>query len=241
MAHFEKLREGAPGSRDATRCCMTQHTPSQDVPDDTAPAFGAEALHEWTGHVASVLRGMTHALNNRAAALSAVVELSREDDGDSAELSSILSTELNRVRNLAHIARVIGIARGASEAFSPRDAANEAMAVLELHASHRDHPAVIGQTTETPVRVPKWMFVRSLIALAASASEHCDAGARIEIVEDGDSIVTRAQGVNRECANVSPYAAELARAMGGQPLSEGAEGCGFRIPTLAAIRRREVR
>jgi hypothetical protein len=113
------------------------------------------------------------------------------------------------------------------------------MAVLELHASHRDHPAVIEPATETPVRVPKWMFVRSLIALAASASEYCNAGARIEIVDDGDWIVTRAHGVSRDCADVSPYAAELARAMGG--LSERADVCGFRIPSLAAIRRREAR
>jgi len=49
------------------------------------------------------------------------------------------------------------------------------------------------------------------------------------------------QGLSSDCADVSPYAAELAVAMRGETLPAQEAGCGFRVPTLAAIRRREAR
>jgi hypothetical protein len=242
----EKLQQSAPrspGLRHAHHERMTQHTRAPDNPDDTgtSSAFGPLALHEWNRHVESILRGMAHALNNRAAALSAVAELSHQAQEDPAQITAILSTELDRVKTLTQIVRAVGAPRMGSEAFSPSDAVREAMAVLEMHASLRDHPAVIDEATATPTRVPKWMFVRSLIALAASASEQCGTAARLDVIDDGDWIVTRVHGVSRDCADVSPYAAELAVAMRGEVLLERNGFCGFRVPTLAAIRRREAR
>jgi hypothetical protein len=187
------------------------------------------------------MRGMAHALNNRAAALSAVIELSHETTDDP-EISSILKTELDRMQQLAQIVRILGAPRGSSEgaeAFSPHDIAAEATIVLNLHANHSDHPATIGEVTATPTRAPKWMFVRSLIALAAAASDYCKSAARVDVTDDGDWIVARVDGLTNRCGDVSPYAEELARAMGGEPLA--GQACGFRIPTLAAIRLREAR
>jgi hypothetical protein len=219
---------------------MTQHTPASDIPD--GPDFGPAALQEWSGHVESIMRGIAHALNNRAAALSAVIELSAETTDDP-EIGSILKTELDRMRHLAQIVRVIGVPRRGNDAFSPRDAANEATAVLNLHGNHGDYPATIGQATATPVRVPRWMFVRSLVALAAAASEHCKSATRVDVIDDGDWIVARVEGLGRKCGDVSPYAEALARAMGGEPLAGGEAGkaCGFRVPSLAGIRLREAR
>src|SRR3954470_16965011 len=84
-----------------------------------------QAVREWQRHVEAVMRGLAHAVNNRAAALSAVLELSSEPDDDPATTRSILSSELSRVRELADVIRIMGPPRGGVEAFSPEDAANQ--------------------------------------------------------------------------------------------------------------------
>lgn len=202
------------------------------------PQLSAAALSEWGQHVESVMRGIAHALNNRAAALSAVIELAREPDDDPASTGSILSSELERVRALAEVVRTVGPPRSGMEAFSPRDAAIEALAVLKLHAEQNEYPVAIEAADAPPTRVPRWMFVRSLIALGAAACNSGRAAVRISVLEDGEWLVVRVEGASAAAAEVSPYAMELSRAMGGGPL-EGQ--CGFRVPTLAALRQREAR
>jgi hypothetical protein len=193
------------------------------------PGLSALAQQEWNGHVEAVLRGVAHALNNRSAALSALIQLS--DDGEPAPtLRAILAGELDRVTGLAAAIRSIGTPRSGEEAFAPGDAANEAMTVLQLHADMRDVPAQFDIRDAAPVRVHRWMFVRSLIVLAANAGR---SGARVELGAAGDDLVAR---VNGATPPPSVYVSEVARAMGGEPLDEGR---GFRLPTLATIRRRE--
>src|SRR3954468_5936970 len=99
------------------------------------------AMREWNRIVDAVLRGLGHALNNRAAALSAVIELSK-DDGPEAT-ASILTTELQRMRELSALVRSMGAPRPGMEAFSPRDAAAEALTVLSMHADQRDRVVMI--------------------------------------------------------------------------------------------------
>lgn len=178
------------------------------------------------------MRGIAHALNNRAAALSAVIELSREPDEDPPVVESILGIELQRVTELAAAVRSIGAPRGGVEAFSPHDAAAEALAALKLYVDRRDLLVTIDATSATPIRVPRWMFVRALIALGATAGKD-GADARISAVEDGDWLIV---AVRAGASFESPCVTELARAMGGGPLEDGR---GFRVPTLSAVRQRE--
>src|SRR5687767_8277197 len=103
------------------------------MPDDRRvdedPTLSAAALNEWRQHVESVLRGIAHALNNRATALSAVIELSQDPVEEPSITNSILATELERVRSLTAAVRSIGAPRSGVEAFAPGDAAAEALAV----------------------------------------------------------------------------------------------------------------
>ena len=204
---------------------------SKDTPGgaDHHPELSAAAQLEWNEHVEAVLRGVAHALNNRSAALSALIQLS--DDGEAAPtLRAILATELDRVTGLAAAIRSIGTPRSGAEAFAPGDAASEALEVLQLHADMRDVAAQFEVRDAPPVRVHRWMFVRSLIVLAVNAGR---AGARVELGSDGDDLVAR---VNGAAPQPSVYVREVARAMGGEALDEGR---GFRLPTLATVRRRE--
>ena len=202
---------------------MTQHTEGQGA---SVGQLSAGALEEWGEHVESILRGIAHALNNRAAALSAVVELSRDPADDADVTNSILSTELERVTDLVGIVRSLGAPRRGVEAFAPGDAAVEALAALKLHAETNGRAVIIDSSAASPIRVEKWMYVRALIALGASASP-------IIVRTEGDWLLTRAGGV----AGTSTLVAELARLMGGEPLEDQR---GLRLPTLAALRQREA-
>jgi len=198
--------------------------------------LSAPALDEWSRHVEYVLRGIAHALNNRAAALSAVIELS-EDPQEPSVTSAILATELARVQGLTEVVRSLGAPRSGVEAFGPGDAALEALAVLEMHSEQRNRSVSIEAGAAPPVRLPRWMYVRALIVMGATASR-ATADTRITVAGDGDWVVTRVDGTGAPSAGLTPYVTEMARAMGGEPLTER---YGFRVPTLVALRQREGR
>ncbi|HMC57407.1 MAG TPA: hypothetical protein VKH19_19655 [Gemmatimonadaceae bacterium] len=197
--------------------------------------LSAPAWREWNRNVESVLRGIAHALNNRAAALSAVIELAGDDD-DRGSTSSILKTELHKVRDLSAVIRTLGKPRQGKEAFAPREAAADAMLVLGVHADQRERATLIEASNGAAVRVERWMYVRALVTLVASvpiggATTH---SVKVEVVEDGDWVVTRAGAATGRLADRSDYTCELARAMGGEALDDG---YGFRLPSLAMLRR----
>src|SRR3954462_539692 len=122
---------------------MTDPTPSTTI-DDAHVAFelSSAAWQEWSHNVDSILRGVAHALNNRATALSALIELA--SDGDAAESTTpILETEMEKVRDLSAVVRTVGMPRQGIEAFAPRDAAEDASAVLRMHAGQRERVTLI--------------------------------------------------------------------------------------------------
>jgi len=220
---------------------MSRNTSKDAAPDASAePELSGPALSEWNHTVENVMRGIAHALNNRAAALSAVLELSRDSTDDATSLSSILRPELQRVQDLAKVVRTIGFPRAGMEAFAPGDAAEEAIEVLRMSAELRDRTITIDALRASPTRVPRWMYVRSLVALgAAGARATRDATTlRIAVADDGDWVAARVQGVSAQSAAPSAYVSEMCRAMGGATLDTD---FGFRVPTLAALRRREGR
>jgi hypothetical protein len=209
----------------------------QSMAFDAGPIvdLSAAAWYEWNCNVEGILRGVAHALNNRAAALSAVMELA--SDGD-ASAASILKSELQKVRDLSAVVRTIGTPRQGTEALAPREAAADALAVLGMHADQRQRVTLIEAANDAAVRAPRWMFVRALIALVSSipvsgATPH---SVRVTVVADDDWVTVRADAAGHDLAARSALTAELARAMGGEVLTDA---YGFRLPSLAAVRRRE--
>src|SRR5688572_9513570 len=100
--------------------------------DEGRTELSAAALQEWTSHVENVLRGVAHALNNRAAALSAVMELAKDPTEDTDVVGSILSSEMERVTELVAVVRSVGVPKQSAEAFAPADVAATAVAVLRV-------------------------------------------------------------------------------------------------------------
>ncbi len=198
-----------------------------------------EARREWEGHVASVLGGLAHALNNRAAAVSAVLELSNEPGQDVAPSIAHLSTEVQRLRELVDIVRTIaGEPSWKPEAFEPGDAATTAGRVSGLHTGLQDHAISFDVAAAAPIRVDRIAFVRALVALIASAAGGREGGAiAVVVAEDNGWVVIRVAGASAP-TRLSPYTSEIVRALGGEPMP-GA--LGFRLPTLASLRKQERR
>lgn len=203
---------------------------------DSPPALSAAAVAEWVRLVEGVLRGVAHALNNRGAALAALVELTSEPAERPAVLRDILETERQRVRDLVQAVRLIGAARGDVEALLPEDVASDVRAVLEQHPDLRDGAVQIDVAQNTPIRASRWAFGRAIMALAAGLTGGTRSRPRsLAIATEGDWLVLAGDASGREA---STLARELARHMGGEPL-DGRYG--IRLPTLAALRRREGR
>jgi hypothetical protein len=210
----------------------------EDTATDPLPDLSAAALREWQQLTEQLLRGIAHSLNNRAAAISAVLELSRDPDEDGSATTAILGSEFERVQQMVMVLRAIGTPLPRVDAFDPGDAAREARIVLGFHAEQRYRAVRFDAEGAPPTRVPRWLFVRALIALGADASRDSDGEETpVTVIVEGDAdwlvarVASRAVGAVLSC-----YGTELAAAMGGEPL-RGA--LGFRVPSLAAIRRRE--
>ncbi len=203
--------------------------------------LSAAALAEWLGHVEQVLQGIAHSLNNRAGALSAVLELTSDPEategGGVAGTLALLRSEVERLGELSAAVRSLGAPRAAAAAVLPVDAVVDALAILELHAGLGDRTVAIDATAAPPVRVERAMFVRALVALGAGAAAEAT-HSRVVLTADGDWLVVRAEPTPITDTGVGPLVTELARGMGGGPLSDGS---GFRLPTLATLRRREAR
>ena len=206
----------------------------EDVTNVPVPELSDAAVREWSRYVEGIMRGLAHALNNRAAALSALLEFAREPDDDPAATQAILATELERVRELTEIVRLLDSPRGTVEAVAPGDAVPVVLAAARLHAELRERTITFDADAAPPVRVARWMLQRALIALAASSTDAGDRSLHVTLAGDGDWLIARADVA--QAAKTSAYVTEVARAMGGEALAGG-----FRLPTLEALRRREGR
>lgn len=208
---------------------MTDAAPS-------APVLSTAAVREWHSLVEAMMRGVAHSLNNRAAALSAILELSRDPSDDDDATRGILHTELARVRELAELVRLLGPPRRGAEAFAPDEVVQQAVGVLRFHADHDDRVTLVHAASPPPVRVERWMFLRAVIGLVAGARPATAGVVPVHLEADDDWLLVRIGDAAAPRA-ASPYVTELVAAMNGD--MRGAAG--FRVPTLAALRRREGR
>jgi hypothetical protein len=203
---------------------------------DPTTTLSMAAHLEWEGHAESVLRGVAHALNNRAASMSALMALCMEPDYTPTSTRDLLATEVDRLHGIVGVVRTIGAPRGDTEAFEPADAAGSAKSVLGLHAAMRDRSVTIGGNPG-PVRAHRSMFVRALVVTVARvAAADRRAAITLDLSEQEGWVYAVAEGATPD--GRSAFLDEIAIAMGGKPLPDAA---GFRLPTLATLRQREGR
>ncbi|HTK50047.1 MAG TPA: hypothetical protein VL328_18835 [Gemmatimonadaceae bacterium] len=194
---------------------------------------------DWSTISNELLHGLVHALNNRMAALGALVELARlgDEPGDTLEG---LSDELTMLGQVNALFALLPERRSEPEALELSAALDDA---LRLHAHHPRLRHVgceaLVDDALSPVRAPRWALVRALVLLvhaAKRAGESLqDRGvATIQLRADGPEVVVRVEAPGTPAAELLA----LAERCGARAEREG-DALTLRLPTLAELRRRE--
>jgi hypothetical protein len=202
-------------------------------------ANSAPAPDSWSTISNDLLHGLIHALNNRMAALGAVVELARLGDEEDDPLRG-LADELTLLGEVNAMIALLPERRSEPEALELSSALHDA---IRLHAHHprlrRAACAVRSDEALSPVRAPRWALVRALVLLVHAVKgtgEPVDGrgGGTIHLVADGPDVLVRAQ------VPVDPTEelVALAARCGGLAERDG-DVLTVRLPTLAELRRRE--
>jgi len=193
----------------------------------------------WSTISNDLLHGLIHALNNRMAALGALVELARLGDEEDDPLSG-LAEELTLLGEVNALIALLPERRSEPEALELSSALGDAM---RLHAHHprlrRVACAVTADGALPPVRAPRWALVRALVILvhtAKGAREGPDRGdgATIHLVAEGGEVAVRAE----VRADPTEELVVLAARCGGRVERDG-DVLTLRLPTLTELRRRE--
>jgi hypothetical protein len=202
-------------------------------------ANAASQSDDWATISNELLQGLIHALNNRMAALGALVELARLDDEEGDSLEGI-AEELTLLGEVNALFALLPERRSEPEALELSSALDDA---LRLHAHH---PRLRRVTCEircddalSPVRAPRWALVRALVLLVHAAKQAGEstpeqAGATIHLLADGPDVAVRAE------IPAQPFEefVALAARCGARVQRDGA-ALTLRLPTLEELRRRE--
>jgi C4-dicarboxylate-specific signal transduction histidine kinase len=133
---------------------------------------GLQNAHEWLEIVEMALAGVNHALNNRIASLTAMVDLLRMGDSEGAgENFERLAAELPE---LAECSRVVRLLAGGNphreEALALDDVLSDVFAIHHFLRDIRDVPIETAPSPASePIRVERWALVRTLTLLLDEA------------------------------------------------------------------------
>jgi hypothetical protein len=196
-------------------------------------------VDDWSTISNELLQGLIHALNNRMAALGALVELARLGDEVGDSLGG-LSDELTLLGGVNALFALLPERRSEPEALELSSALDDA---LRLHAHHprlrRVACDVRSDHALSPVRAPRWALVHALVLMVHAAKRAGESvqergGTTIHLRAEGAEVVARADVP----ADPTDEFVALAARCGGRVERDGA-ALTLRLPTLAELRRRE--
>lgn len=212
--------------------------------DVGTPAGGAA----WPTAADGVLRGLAHELSNRTGTIGAVAEALAAERPDGS-LARALGAEAARLEELLRLLRLLP-ADGdrVAEPARPADVLADALALFALHPRGRDTAAVVAPALEDapPVRAHVASLTRALLLLLVAAAGPARRPVRLGATADDAWLALRvdaegAAGSDDELARAAGEARALVAPDGGEVVVPAAGGAAeLRLPTLAAVRRREA-
>jgi len=208
----------------------------------------AEARVRWLDVHDELLRGLTHALSNRVATMSASAYMLEHDDVTGAQAATSLRVETERMDVLLQLLRLLPSRDDREfEPVSPADVITQAVA---LHAQHCDLRDVGVTVTLTERVLPVWVephaFLKSLLLTLTAAKRTASAAGGAVIVQvDGDADEVRVvvhpdiDGATSDAlAQRDADAAHAClRSAYGAVRASANGGCVLTLPTLPAARR----
>jgi len=208
----------------------------------------AETRARWLEVHDELLRGVTHALSNRVATISAAAYMLEYDDVTGAQAAASLRVETERMDTMLQLLRLLPSRDDREfEPVSPQDVITQAVA---LHAHHCDLRDVRVTVTVRDGVLPVWVephaFLQAvLLALTSAKRSAFDASGAVLLVVDGDADDVRVavhpesvRAVADALAARDVAAADgcLQRALG-TAVARADGGCVLTLPTLPAARR----
>jgi hypothetical protein len=203
---------------------------------------GSEALEaavlQWVTERDAVLRGLTHALSNRAGTLGAVAGMLAPGEPVSTPVAAAVQDETGRLDGVLALYRLLPLDRGAGA--EPLHLPDLVPAVVELHGHHaglRDVPCAVEPDPDAPpVVAPHSALAHALLVLlAAGARAGGGEGARLRWARDGeDQVVITVDGA----AEGAGAAAWLLGDSATVAVADGSGAATVALPTLTAARRR---
>lgn len=146
----------------------------------------------------AMLRGLSHTLSNRVAALIALGEAFEPGRPADAELVAALRQESGRLEELLRLQRLLGGsahggAHGGAEPVHLPDLLPDVVALHAQRSASRELPLdVTGDPAALPVRVRPSALVQALLALVTAGAESARGapGARLTLRYGGDTVMT---------------------------------------------------
>jgi C4-dicarboxylate-specific signal transduction histidine kinase len=204
---------------------------------------------EWLGVVEQVLAGMHHALNNRAASLSALGELVRirGPEAVSPPWLAALDGDVQRIGECARAADLIAESQDTrEEALSITDVLEDALVIHRFIHGTRDTRVVVELAGATSaVRVVRWKMVRALTLVVAEVkTATTEADAEVRITADSNEEAVRLVVTGSGATGVAPsgrtYSDLLIESLGGV-VSRSNGRIEVRLPLLRSRRASDRR
>jgi signal transduction histidine kinase len=208
----------------------------------------AEGRARWLEVHDELLRGVTHALSNRVATMSAAAYMLEYDDVTGAQAAASLRVETERMDVMLQLLRLLPSRDDREfEPVSPGDVIAQAVA---LHAHHCDLRDVGVDVTVSERVLPVWVEPHALLqalllALTSAKRSACASNGAVQLRVDGDAeevCVTvqpesSAAGVDELAARDVAAAAACLQSALGSAVARADGGCVLTLPTLPAARR----
>ena len=194
---------------------------------------------DWATLSDELLQGLVHALNNRVAALSAFIELSRYEDEETDPLV-VLPAEIEQLHRVNGLFSLLPARGSEPEALELPLVLDDALRMHEHHPRLRgERCQVVREGMPLPVRAPRWALFRVLLLLIHAAKRSADTvqgrgGSPLRVVGDATYVSVHAMTL----AEASDSLKSLAQRCGGTCAREGEELV-FRLPSILEVRRRE--
>jgi signal transduction histidine kinase len=207
------------------------------------------ARARWLEVQDELLRGITHALSNRLATLSASAYMLEFEDITCTEAAGSLRAETDRLDALLQLLRLLPSRDdSAFEPLAPGDVVEQAVALHAHHCDLRDVPVRVDvDDAVLPVWVePHALLQALLLALSAAKRAAFAAGSGVELIVRGDGDEVRV-GVHPDGTFPSGHdastprdvfaAQDCLRSAVGSAAARDDGGCELTLPTLLAVRR----
>lgn len=209
---------------------------------------GDETRARWLEVHDELLRGVTHALSNRVATMSAAAYMLEYDDVTGAQAAASLRVETERMDAMLQLLRLLPSRDDREfEPVAPGDVIAQAVALHAHHCDLRDVRVVVTVSdTVLPVWVEPHAFLQAvLLALTSAKRSALATSGAVQLHVDGDTEDVRVT-IHPEPADASAdslagrdvgAAAGCLQSAFGTAEARADGGCVLTLPTLPAARR----